>query len=201
MTKRATPDLVEFAKSAAVDATDAASVGDYLETLDEGDSTFTFLFSAKLKGYQGWRWSVTLFAPSKQDPTISEVLLLPGEDSLLAPAWVPWAERLADWKALQAELEAQAAAEAAELAEAEGADESGDDELDDEEADASDDAEDPDFEVLDDEETTLEDEEESALADSEQSVDSEQDSDDAGPRPPRFGRRNRRRKNDKNRKN
>ncbi len=201
MTKPSTQDLVELAKSAAVDATDAASVGDYLETLDEGDSTFTYLFSARLKGYQGWRWSVTLFAPSKQAPTISEVLLLPGEDSLLAPAWVPWAERLADWKALQAELEAQAAAEAAELAEAEGADLEADDDFEDEESDSLDDAEEQEFEVLDDDETSLEVEEESALTDPEQGVDSEQDSDDAGPRPPRFGRRNRRRKNDKNRKN
>lgn len=198
MTKRTSSDLIALAKSAAVDAADADSVGEYLETVDEGDSTYTYLFTSNLKGYQGWKWSVTLFAPSKQDPTISEVLLLPGEGSLLAPAWVPWAERLADWKALQAELEAQAAAE---LDEADGVDEGDDENLDEDVEDASESEADQDFEVLDDDETTLSDEEESAFSDSEQGVDSEQDSDDAGPRPPRFGRRNRRRKNDKNRKN
>jgi len=31
-------------------------------------------------------------------PTISEVLLLPTDSSLNAPAWVPWSERLADYQ-------------------------------------------------------------------------------------------------------
>ena len=201
MTKRTAPDLVDLAKSAAIDAADSKSVGEYIETIDEGDSTFTYLFSAKLKGYAGWRWSVTLFAPAKQEPTVSEVLLLPGEDALLAPAWVPWAERLADWKALQAELEAQAALDAAEAEDAEGEieDDLTGDELD---VDDEDSAEDADFEIVEEDDApSLEDEESSALADSEEGIDAEQDADDAGPRPPRFGRRNRRRKNDKNRKN
>ena len=199
MTKPTAPELVDLAKSAAIDAADSKSVGEYIETIDEGDSTFTYLFSAKLKGYDGWRWSVTLFAPAKQEPTVSEVLLLPGEDALLAPAWVPWAERLADWKALQAELEAQAALDAAE---AEDSDEDLEEDVNADDADSEVSADDSDFEdVEEDDVPSLEDEESSALADSEEGVDAEQNADDAGPRPPRFGRRNRRRKNDKNRKN
>jgi hypothetical protein len=42
------------------------------------------------------------------------VVLTAGEDSLAAPAWVPWSERLADYQALQAELEKQAALDAEE---------------------------------------------------------------------------------------
>ncbi len=201
MTKRTSPDLVDLAKAAAIGAADSKSVGEYIETIDEGDSTFTYLFSAKLKGYAGWRWSVTLFAPTKQEPTVSEVLLLPGEEALLAPAWVPWAERLADWKALQAELEAQAALDAAE---ADDADEELEEDLNegDLDGDSEGSAADDDFEVIeDDDESSLEDEESSALADSKEGIDAQQDADDAGPRPPRFGRRDRRRKNDKNRKN
>jgi hypothetical protein len=40
--------------------------------------------------------------------------MVPGEDSLIAPNWVPWAERLADYQALQVELEKQAALDAEE---------------------------------------------------------------------------------------
>jgi hypothetical protein len=59
-----------------------------------------------------------MFSAEGQPSTISEVVLVPTGLSLQAPAWVPWSERLADYQALQAELEA-AAAEAAELEAAE----------------------------------------------------------------------------------
>jgi hypothetical protein len=39
--------------------------------------------------------------------------MVPGEDSLIAPKWIPWSERLADYQALQLELERQAFIDAA----------------------------------------------------------------------------------------
>jgi hypothetical protein len=39
--------------------------------------------------------------------------MVPGEDSLVAPKWIPWSERLADYQALQLELERQAFIDAA----------------------------------------------------------------------------------------
>ena len=113
-------------------------------------------------------------------------MLLPGENSLVAPDWVPWSERLADYKALQAELEAQAALDAEEA-------EAGEDEDEEEEEDVVDDR----TQVLDlpeDLEGDLEHEEEEALttsADDEEGVTAESDTDDAGPRPPRLRGRNR----------
>lgn len=101
----------DLARSAAKAAAPSNTVGDFIEVVDEGDDTFTYLFASKQKGYLGWRWSVTVYQGLDQ-PTVSEVLLMPGPDSLIAPNWVPWSERLADWKALQAELERQAAEEA-----------------------------------------------------------------------------------------
>jgi hypothetical protein len=52
---------------------------------------------------------VTVFQldPSSE-PTLSEVVMIPGEGSIKAPNWIPWAERLADYQALQQELEKQA---------------------------------------------------------------------------------------------
>ncbi len=101
-----------FAREAAIAAAPKKTVGDFVEVIDEGDNTLTFLFESKQKGYVGWRWSVTIFQ-GESAPTVSEVLLMPGSDSLVAPKWIPWSERLADYKALQLELEAQAALDAA----------------------------------------------------------------------------------------
>ena len=45
--------------------------------------------------YVGWRWAVTLTRASRQKRvTIDEVVLLPGDDAIVAPEWVPYRERL-----------------------------------------------------------------------------------------------------------
>ena len=103
----------EIARKAAVESATAAAVGVFIESFAEGDGVTTYAFESKLKGYPDWRWAVVMFSAEGQAPTISEVVLVPTALSLQAPAWVPWSERLADYQALQAELEA-AAAEAAE---------------------------------------------------------------------------------------
>lgn len=150
------------------------SVGAFIEAVDEGDNTWSYLFKSELKGYLDWRWSVTVYQPEGAEPTLSEYVLLPGEGSLVAPDWVPWSERLADYKALQAELEAQAALDAEEAED--GEDESEEDEV----------------EIVDiDEDELL-----APVAD--QSESSESDTEDAGQRPPRSRGRNRRGKNKKN---
>ena len=55
----------------------------------------THTFASRQAGYVGWHWAVTLAAaPGSDDVTVDEVVLLPGDSALLAPAWVPWHERL-----------------------------------------------------------------------------------------------------------
>ncbi len=169
----------EFALAALAAA--GAEAGAFIEAIDEGDDTTTYLFESKLKGYLDWRWSVTVYEPVGQEPTLSELLLLPGENSLIAPDWVPWSERLADYKALQLELERQAALEAEEAEDSDDID----DDAEDDDAD--------DFEETDDGDEPEEGEEtELALAVPEEGQDAEDDSDDAGVRPPRSRGRNRR---------
>lgn len=117
-------DNKTFAYNAAVQTASRNSVGFFIESIEEDEGVVTYLFEGKLKGYVGWRWSISVYQPdASAEPTVSEVLLVPGPDSLVAPDWVPWSERLADYKALQAELEAQAALEAED---AEDADDLGD---------------------------------------------------------------------------
>ena len=61
----------------------------------EGERLVTHYFDCTLPGYRGWRWAVTVArAPRSKHVTVCETVLLPGDDALLAPAWVPWQERL-----------------------------------------------------------------------------------------------------------
>ncbi|MDX6239851.1 MAG: hypothetical protein QOG10_4666, partial [Kribbellaceae bacterium] len=70
-------------------------VGEYLGHLVEGERLITHYFASTHPGYRGWRWAVTVTraARSKQ-VTIDEVVLLPGDDAIVAPVWVPWSERV-----------------------------------------------------------------------------------------------------------
>ncbi|WP_433557014.1 DUF3027 domain-containing protein [Pseudonocardia xinjiangensis] len=96
-------DAVEQARAAAVDeaALDmgaraaADAVGEHLEAVSEGPGGVTHYFAATHGGYRGWRWSVTLACGGDDTPiTVSEVVLLPGADAMVAPAWVPWERRI-----------------------------------------------------------------------------------------------------------
>jgi hypothetical protein len=70
-------------------------VGEHLGHLVEGERLITHYFASTHPGYRGWRWAVTVTraARSKQ-VTIDEVVLLPGDDAIVAPVWVPWSERV-----------------------------------------------------------------------------------------------------------
>jgi DUF3027 family protein len=69
--------------------------GEHLGVVAEADRVVTHFFAADLPGYRGWRWAVTVArAPRSRQVTVSEAVLLPGDEALLAPTWVPWHERL-----------------------------------------------------------------------------------------------------------
>lgn len=105
-TVKAKFDVKAFAEVAAKSAA-GGELGAYVESVTE-DAVTTFIWEANLKGYKGWRWNVLVHQiDPATEPTLSEVVLLPGPEAILAPDWVPWADRLADYQALQAELEKQ----------------------------------------------------------------------------------------------
>jgi len=106
--------LKSFAEVAAKSAADKNELGSFIESMNEGEGISTYLFESKKLGYKGWRWSVTIYqADPVTEPSLCEVVMIPGSDSLIAPNWVPWSERLADYQALQLELERQAFIDAA----------------------------------------------------------------------------------------
>jgi hypothetical protein len=87
---------VDLARAAAEDVADPGTVGDHAGTVVEGDRLVTHRFSATARGYRGWVWAVTVARAARAKvATVDEVVLLPGEGALVAPEWLPWAQRLA----------------------------------------------------------------------------------------------------------
>ncbi|ERG64035.1 hypothetical protein L332_06125 [Agrococcus pavilionensis RW1] len=90
---------LELALSALDDVAPKGAVGEVQDALGEGDHVVAIRHASRLPGYPDWSWTVLLSRGIEGGPTVLEVALLPGEGSLLAPAWVPWSERLADYLA------------------------------------------------------------------------------------------------------
>ena len=90
-------NTLELARSAAIaDAGSADLVGaDVSVEIDDDGRVETYLFEAHLAGYKGWRWCVTIaVVDKKSEPTICDVVVLPGPDALLAPEWVAYRDRI-----------------------------------------------------------------------------------------------------------
>jgi hypothetical protein len=86
---------VDTARAAIEGIAKASEIGDHLAARTEGDRVVTHLFESRLPGYIGWQWYAVLTRNSRSKViTVNELGLLPSEDSILAPEWVPWAERV-----------------------------------------------------------------------------------------------------------
>lgn len=101
----------DLALAALREITPESTVGPAAGYTVEQDGSVSLRFANRLAGYPGWYWTVTVARVDEEDPTVLEVELLPGEGALLAPEWVPWDERLAEYRAHQVELAEQAAAD------------------------------------------------------------------------------------------
>jgi hypothetical protein len=90
-------DATDLALSAAVEAAGAKElVGAFVSVeFDDEERLANYLFESNLPGYSGWRWSVTITKLDNESPaTICDVVAIPGPDALLAPKWIPYADRL-----------------------------------------------------------------------------------------------------------
>lgn len=92
---QACAEAIEQARAAAITRAGVLEVGEHLGVYAEDARVATHLFACDHPGYPGWRWSVTVGRAARaRVVTVSEVTLMPGEGALVAPAWVPWAERI-----------------------------------------------------------------------------------------------------------
>lgn len=102
---------VDVARTAIEGIAKASEIGEHLAARTEGDRLVTHLFESKLPGYVGWQWYAVLTRNSRSKVvTVSELGLLPSEDSILAPEWVPWAERVRPEDAQAEDAQAEAPA-------------------------------------------------------------------------------------------
>ena len=102
--------LVEVATSGLAGIARPGEVGAFLAP-EESDGVWTVRAEATQPGYPGWFWTVTVTAGDGDTLTVTEVNLLPGDGALLSPEWVPWSERLDEYRRVEAqkELDADAA--------------------------------------------------------------------------------------------
>ena len=123
-----------LARAALHEITPDATVGSYAGETDEGDGVTSVLFDSAMPGYPGWKWTVSVAQVEGEEPTVLEAELMPADGALLAPDWVPWSERLAEYKAAQEALgETEAVSDELEESDDDDLDEDDDDEDDDDE--------------------------------------------------------------------
>jgi hypothetical protein len=121
----------EVAYAALTEITPVETIG------DPGDGVVSVLFECALPGYPGWKWTVSVASLPDAEPSVLEVELMPAEGALLSPDWVPWSDRLAEYKAAQI-----AAGE--EIDDADDTDDESDDDADDVDDDSEEDESDDD---------------------------------------------------------
>lgn len=86
---------VSTARAALATIASDSAIGKHLGARSEGVRCVTHLFESHQPGYSGWVWFASLSRISRgKESTVNEVGMLPTEASVLAPAWVPWAERV-----------------------------------------------------------------------------------------------------------
>jgi hypothetical protein len=73
----------------------AGRVGEHLGVTADGDRLVTHRFRCLDPAYRGWCWAVTVTRASRaKNVTVDESVLVPGDEAILAPDWVPWRERV-----------------------------------------------------------------------------------------------------------
>jgi hypothetical protein len=93
-------------RDALAQMTPVATIGDLLSS-EQTDNVVTLRFSARMKGYVGWDWVVSL-AVDGDNTTILETELVAGDEAVIAPDWVPWADRLREYEeSIAAGIEAE----------------------------------------------------------------------------------------------
>ncbi len=88
-------EAVDVARSAITEVAGESEVGAHLGVVAEDTRLVTHSFECTNPAYRGWHWVAVLArAPRAKKATVCETALLPGADALVAPAWMPWEERV-----------------------------------------------------------------------------------------------------------
>ncbi|HEX6057292.1 MAG TPA: DUF3027 domain-containing protein [Intrasporangium sp.] len=87
---------VDLARSALEEVAEPGTVGAHSGMEMLGERLAMHWFECLSPGYHGWRWGVSVArVPRAKVATVCETNLLPGPEAVLAPEWLPYADRLA----------------------------------------------------------------------------------------------------------
>lgn len=85
----------DLARATLLEAADEASVGEAIGVTMDGERFVLHLFSCTKPGYRGWYWAVSVTrAPDSDRVTVNDVVLLPGDEAIVAPSWTPYKDRI-----------------------------------------------------------------------------------------------------------
>ncbi len=107
---------VDRALSALREITPEHTIGEPAGSVESAEGVVSLRFRNTMPGYPGWFWTVSVTRLPGAEPSVLEVGLLPGDDALLAPEWVPWTVRLAEYRAHQDDTASESPDEGAALA-------------------------------------------------------------------------------------
>jgi hypothetical protein len=89
-------DATDLARVELERIAEPGTVGEHLGVEMLGERLAMHWFECLSPGYRGWRWGVSVARVARsRTATVCETNLLPGPDAVLAPEWLPYAERLA----------------------------------------------------------------------------------------------------------
>ncbi len=87
---------VDVARAALVEIAEPGTIGEHLGMEMLAERLGMHWFDCTSSAYVGWRWGVSVArVPRGKVATVCETNLLPGPAAVLAPEWLPYAERLA----------------------------------------------------------------------------------------------------------
>lgn len=93
---RVLAEAVDVARRALGESVDPDHVGEHLGVRAEAELIVSQIFESRAPGYGGWTWSVSLTrAPDSTAVTVNDIVSLPGDDAIVAPAWRPYRDRIA----------------------------------------------------------------------------------------------------------
>ncbi|WP_231917131.1 DUF3027 domain-containing protein [Nocardioides scoriae] len=88
-------EATDLARAALVEQVGQDVVGEHLGATPEDQGVVTHRFGCLQRGYRGWIWAVTVaHAAGQEQATVDEVVMLPGDEAIVAPTWVPYRDRI-----------------------------------------------------------------------------------------------------------
>lgn len=114
LTGKGLRDAEQLARGELAGVTELADIGELISAVPVSAHSHSLRFGCAKASYVGWEWEaiVTRLTP-RGVISVTELALVPGPDALVAPAWVPWSQRLAEYRESRAAAAAEEAAAAA----------------------------------------------------------------------------------------